>query len=449
MLPELNRYGEVYTTRIQEKNFSGKGVFKPGVVYWEENPEGRVIIDGKRCKILTKSEYDEHYVLVGGKNYHTVKIGNQVWTVENLDYAWDGVLSEVGPDTDLRAVYYEYNESTWGWNGRRCGRLYNVPALRYLDDHPDMLPPGWRIPSTDDFTKLFNYAGIAGDSDSENTDKIRKGDLSWADASWTGTNTTGFSWLPAGMFSPSGTGFKSGGEAAYTWCSDRHPDPSELRNVLATTIGGQGAAMFASGNYYYASVRLVRDANYTVTIGGRKYNTVTIGDKIWLAENLAYVWEGLTRDEAPNGDNPVYIETAFDEGGLFYNERALEYLVNHPELLPEGWRVPTRRDFESLISSTGLTNDPKKLVVPNDYIEAGFPLDFDGTNNYGFNGLPLGSYVGSSLNYNSVVAYWTSTKVTPGDDDSYYYLLRMTKDGFAYPSYTWSNRYNIRLVKDA
>lgn len=186
-----------------------------------------------------------------------------------------------------------------------------------------------------------------------------------------------------------------------------------------------------------------------VLIDGKNYKTVKIGDLVWMAENLAYVWEGLTRSASSDGDNPVYIETAFDEGGLFYNGIALDYLVKHPELLPAGWRVPTRRDFEKLISSTGLTTDPKKLVVPNDYIEAGFPLDFGGTNEYGFNGLPLGSYVSTNINYNVVAAWWTSTKVTPGDDESYYYLLRMVKDGFSYLAYTWSNRYNIRLVKDA
>lgn len=199
-------------------------------------------------------------VVIGGREYDTVKIGDQVWTVQNLDYAWDGVLSEVGPDTDMRAVYYEYDEATWGWNGRRCGRLYNVPALRYLEEHPEMLPPGWRIPSMDDWTALFNYAGITGDSDSENTDKIRKGDLAWASDTWTGTNTTGFSWLPAGMFTPSGAGFKTAGESAYTWTSTRHPDPSELRNGLASTSAGYGVAMFASGYYYYAAIRLVKDA---------------------------------------------------------------------------------------------------------------------------------------------------------------------------------------------
>lgn len=199
-------------------------------------------------------------VVIGGREYNTVKIGNQVWTVENLDYVWDGVLSEVGPDTDLRAVYYEYDEATWGWNGRRCGRLYNVPALRYLDDHPEMLPPGWRIPNTDDYTALFRYANIAGDSDSANTDKIRKGDLGWGSANWTGTNTTGFSWLPAGFFSPAGAGFKVAGSQAYNWTSTRHPDSSELRNALASTAAGAGVAMFASGDYYYASIRLVKDA---------------------------------------------------------------------------------------------------------------------------------------------------------------------------------------------
>lgn len=199
-------------------------------------------------------------VVIGGREYNTVKIGNQVWTVENLDYAWDGVLSEVGPDTDMRAVYYEYAAATWGWNGRRCGRLYNVPALRYLDDHPEMLPEGWRIPSRDDYTALFQYAGIAGDSDSENTDKLRKGDLAWASDTWTGTNTTGFSWLPAGIFTPSGAGFKAAGTMAYNWTSTRHPDPAMLRNALASTAAGQGVVEFASGDYYYASIRLVKDA---------------------------------------------------------------------------------------------------------------------------------------------------------------------------------------------
>lgn len=199
-------------------------------------------------------------VVIGGREYNTVKIGNQVWTVENLDYAWDGVLSEFGPDTDMRAVYYKYDEATWGWNGRRCGRLYNVPAMRYLDDHPEMLPPGWRIPSINDYVALFQYAGITGDSDSENTDKIRKGDLAWASDTWTGTNTTGFSWLPAGIFTPAGAGFKAAGTMAYNWTSYRHPDPAVLRNGLVSTAAGQGVVDFVSGNYYYASIRLVKDA---------------------------------------------------------------------------------------------------------------------------------------------------------------------------------------------
>lgn len=253
--------GKVLSTSPEHKQWNcGMGIFKPGVVYWEENPEGRVIIDGKRSKILSKTDYDKNYALIGGKNYKIVKIGNQVWTVENLDYTWDGVLSEVGPATDLRAVYYEYDEATWGYNGRRCGRLYNVLALRYLDDHPEMLPPGWRIPSPADYTVLFQYAGIASQSDSTNADKIRKGDLAWASETWTGTNTTGFSWLPAGFFSTTGTGFKAGGSQAYNWTSERHPDPSVLKNVLAATAAGQGASMFASGNFYYASIRLVKDA---------------------------------------------------------------------------------------------------------------------------------------------------------------------------------------------
>ena len=49
--------GKVLSTSPEHKQWNcGMGIFKPGVVYWEENPEGRVIIDGKKSKIIKKSE---------------------------------------------------------------------------------------------------------------------------------------------------------------------------------------------------------------------------------------------------------------------------------------------------------------------------------------------------------------------------------------------------------
>lgn len=100
--------------------------------------------------------------IIGGRLYKSIIINGQEWLAENLDFRWDGLGSDYSFEQSLEnavpsAVYYNRDEETYGINGKNYGLLYNFAAAKYLDDHRDTLIPGWRVPTSDDFTILYNF----------------------------------------------------------------------------------------------------------------------------------------------------------------------------------------------------------------------------------------------------------------------------------------------------
>ena len=65
-------------------------------------------------------------VVIGGREYPVVQIGNQLWLAENLDWRWEGLT--VGGQWQREtpgAWYYNNDEATYGVNGNKYGLLYN------------------------------------------------------------------------------------------------------------------------------------------------------------------------------------------------------------------------------------------------------------------------------------------------------------------------------------
>jgi uncharacterized protein (TIGR02145 family) len=86
---------------------------------------------------------------------------------EELDYKFAG-LDIANSDNPLtkdysmpRAAYYNYDESTYGINGKKFGLLYNYTAAKYLDDHLAELgiPAGWHVPTKADLETLLDLMG--------------------------------------------------------------------------------------------------------------------------------------------------------------------------------------------------------------------------------------------------------------------------------------------------
>jgi uncharacterized protein (TIGR02145 family) len=127
-----------------------------------------------------------------GKIYKTVKIGRQVWMAENLSIdkiSNEEEFSEIKTAKEWKEAnengkpawcYYNFDKSN-------TTKLYNWYAV-----HADLAPPGWHLPSEDEWEQLIKFLGgkyIAGGKLKSKTGWKNNGN---------GTNSVGFSGIPSG-----------------------------------------------------------------------------------------------------------------------------------------------------------------------------------------------------------------------------------------------------------
>jgi len=97
---------------------------------------------------------------IDGNVYQTVKIGNQVWTVENLrttKYNDGTPIPLVTDSVAWKALntsgYCYYNNTTNADNIKKYGALYNW----YVVNTKKLAPKGWHVPTDAEWTTLENY----------------------------------------------------------------------------------------------------------------------------------------------------------------------------------------------------------------------------------------------------------------------------------------------------
>lgn len=189
-------------------------------------------------------------VEIGGRNYPVVRIGNQLWMAENLDWKAPGINIDRGTDsTNPNAMYYNFNENVYGISGNKYGLLYNHVAVEYLCNNYQF-PNGFHIPTSTDLDTLITEAN--------NLPSLCNSDCQWEDGAQ-GTNTTGLNLVSAGSGYYSygqtkNTTFNNVDKASYLWTSDKE--------------GADGIQMWIRPNGYQirsnpvdriCSIRLVKD----------------------------------------------------------------------------------------------------------------------------------------------------------------------------------------------
>ena len=211
--------------------------------------------------------------------------------------------------------------------------------------------------------------------------------------------------------------------------------------------------------------------SYTVTIDNKTYGATRLGNHLWTTENLDYVFTGCTLNGTPE-DKPMAWNNSADptyEGkyGIVYNYKAVLYLAEHAdELLPSGWRLPTLDDWRQLGATIGWDPTQSGQMVTGDkanafrntewylYNSVTRLHDIPGTNLYGLNVLPAGSFLnGEFYNIGEHSKFWSS--------DSLDLSVRRLWFTSVFTTYSWSYveaslgsellytyGVHIRLIKD-
>ncbi|MCL2182865.1 MAG: fibrobacter succinogenes major paralogous domain-containing protein, partial [Chitinispirillia bacterium] len=161
-----------------------------------------------------------------GKTYRTVKIGNQTWMAENLNYKTGS------------SVCYDNKESSC----QKYGRLYD------WDDAMKACPAGWHLPSDAEWTALTDFVG--GEKTAGTKLKSKTG---WYKAA---TDDYGFSALPGGGGYSGGSFYGAGGYGDWWSATD-----SDTSDAWSRYMGynNDGVDRYSYSEANLCSVRCVRD----------------------------------------------------------------------------------------------------------------------------------------------------------------------------------------------
>ena len=350
-----------------------------------------------------------------------VTIGQQVWMKRNLnvDKFRNGDLIPYARTREEWQLAAKNRQPAWCYyDMTKYGKLYNWYAV---NDPRGLAPEGWKVPSDLDWIRLTDYLGgesvAGGKMKSTGTeywkgwDKERKDEKS---RNTHATNMSGFSALPGGLRSPYGlTELWSIGRDGSWWSATEFDNNYDNNIAFYRSINHLGGSIF-SGKCNMGtglSVRCLRikvasnnEAVFKETITS---NEVTIGQQVWMKRNLNVdkfrngdlIPYARTREEwqlAAKNRQPAWCYYDMTKYGKLYNW----YAVNDPRgLAPEGWKVPSKEDWVSLI-------DFLKMIR-----SSWWKNNENTTNQSGFSGLPGGlrNEYGKFSQISACGIWWSST----------------------------------------
>jgi uncharacterized protein (TIGR02145 family) len=199
-----------------------------------------------------------------------VKIGNQIWSAENLNidrYSNGDIIPQVTDATEWSSLktgawcYYNNDSS----NGPVYGKLYNWYAVA---DPRALCPNGWHVPNYGEWTLLINYLGgvdLAGGKMKE------KGYIYWVDPyshpELTGisgyypypkaTNSSGFTAMPVGFRYGAGNYFHFG--RGGLWWSATQDAQTEDVNYIKLYYTSNYVTRSSFDKSYGLSIRCIKD----------------------------------------------------------------------------------------------------------------------------------------------------------------------------------------------
>lgn len=164
-----------------------------------------------------------------GNVYNTVQIGNQCWMKENLRI---GSTISGADNMTNNGIFERYCYDDIEANCDIYGGLYQWNEMMNYSEQEGakgICPDGWHIPSDQDWKVLEMSLGMSqAQADAPDWRGDDQGDVIKTTTGWVeggnGTNTTGFSGLPAGYRGAEALEFGAITEGAYWWTSTQFSD---------------------------------------------------------------------------------------------------------------------------------------------------------------------------------------------------------------------------------
>ena len=185
----------------------------------------------------------------------SVQIGNQTWTLKNLDVP---TYRNGDPIPEVQDASTWTNLTTGAWcyylnytaNGIIYGKLYNWYAV---NDPRGLAPNGYHIPTDAEWTTLTTYLGgttLAGG-------KMKEAGFShWLSPNTGATNSSGFKGLPGGLRSNNGNFYNIGANGSWWSSSESNTNTAWYRYL---DLNNGNVYRYYYFKLYGFSVRCLRD----------------------------------------------------------------------------------------------------------------------------------------------------------------------------------------------
>ncbi len=211
------------------------------------------------------------------------------------------------------------------------------------------------------------------------------------------------------------------------------------------------------------------DTGTVTDIDGNVYQTVQIGDQLWMAENLkvthyrngdaitnvtdATEWSNLSTGAYCNYDNDANNTATY---GRLYNWYAVNDSRN---IAPEGWHVPTDEEWKQLELYLGQTDaddmgwrgtDEGGKLKESGTVHWNSP-NTGATNEIGFSALPGGDrndYDGPYYDMGTTAYFWSSTEYEDDSTHAWVRTLHFQNSGVHRGYSSKQAGFSVRLVRD-
>ncbi len=360
-------------------------------------------------------------------------------------YSWENYIHCAGTNNDLTKYCFS---SIWGHNGYTD----ELTTLEATDDAATVnWGEGWRMPTDEECQELYNNCYASWDT--------QNGVVGVTLTSRSNGNSI---FIPIDPEENNGT---------HYWSSSFGTDDDDptmgktlylnASNQIVSSGGDQRNRPNAIRPVYVQSNTANNNNNtFTDDRDGQTYKFVTIGNQIWMAENLRYN-NNLTVDtEGETSDTDPYLYYPNGESG---NLETYGYLYNWPAAMnsesssesnpsgvqgicPDGWHLPSNAEWTQLYQALGGETNAGAMLSGNVSLWSNPTItESQYFGNSGFNALPAGYYESNDYgNFGNKAFFWSTSEY----DTESAYICYIGGEEVGNMGYGESAGLSVRCVKD-